>query len=622
MGQSRSLPWQRRTQASFLLAALRNPRRGFSAVVVGEPHRAFYGNQFGLTVPLFTHYGVELWVPEIGGPIDPDNEAHELVMSVFGGMSKGERNRIKLRVRTAMAAQTLLEGRYLGGRPPYGYTLRDLGPHPNPAKAADGRCLKGLTPGDETAPIVRRIFTEFLAGNGLFAIAEGLTADHVPCPSAHDRARNPHRSGIAWSKSAVRVILTNPRYTGRQVWNKQRTDEVLLDVNDVAMGHTGVMRWNAPDKWVTSKEIIHEPLIDDTTFQQAQAILQGRGRGPGGQHVKQRTRNPYVFRGLIYCAACQRRMQGQYNHGDAYYRCRFPQEYALANQVEHPRNVYLREDALTDPLDTWLASAFAPHRIEQTITAMADAQPTEHSSPPGSVARATITECDAKLERYRAALDAGADPAVITGWIAQTQTERARAEAELHVNTGNSPRRMSRTEITELVQALGDIITALRDADPTDKAEVYRQLGLRLTYHAETQTVRTEVDLSAHRGAMVVSEGRRSPRIHDHHPGQTATHAQMTASSSAEGRRHRHSNSSRMTPMAPPPDIRDTLHTAGRPAEQVLADATEMFDLLYAAPRDNFADFYLQGSEQHPRAAANQQFSAAVDALDAALHDK
>lgn len=35
--------------ASPLLATLRDPRRGFSAVVVGEPHRAFYGNQFGGT---------------------------------------------------------------------------------------------------------------------------------------------------------------------------------------------------------------------------------------------------------------------------------------------------------------------------------------------------------------------------------------------------------------------------------------------------------------------------------------------------------------------------------------------------------------------------------------------
>ncbi|MEH1017922.1 recombinase family protein, partial [Micromonospora sp. CPCC 206060] len=409
VGQSRSLPWQRRNQANRLLAALRTPQRGFTAVVVGEPHRAFYGNQFGLTVPLFAHYGVELWVPEIGGPIDPDNEAHELIMSVFGGMSKGERNRIKLRVRTAMAAQTLLEGRYLGGRPPYGYTLRDLGPHPNSAKAADGKRLRALTPDPHTAPIVRRIFDEFLAGYGLFAIAEGLTANHVPCPSAHDRARNPHRNGIAWSKSAIRVILTNPRYTGRQVWNKQRTDEVLLDVDDVALGHTGVMRWNKRDEWIVSKEIVHPPLIDDAAFEQAQTLLGQRARRESGNQRQRRARNPYVFRGLIYCAACQRRMQGQYSHGDAYYRCRFAQEYALANEVDHPRNVYLREDTLIAPLDNWLATAFTPDRLDATITAMAKTDPDPNPTATAA-ARTTIAECDAKLERYRAALDAGADP--------------------------------------------------------------------------------------------------------------------------------------------------------------------------------------------------------------------
>ncbi|WP_319461363.1 hypothetical protein [Micromonospora sp. RTP1Z1] len=99
----------------------------------------------------------------------------------------------------------------------------------------------------------------------------------------------------------------------------------------------------------------------------------------------------------------------------------FPQEYALANQVAHPSNVYLREDALTDPLDTWLASAFTPHRIAQTITAMADAQPLDQPPALATAAQAIITECDAELERYRAALDAGADPAVVTDWISQTQ---------------------------------------------------------------------------------------------------------------------------------------------------------------------------------------------------------
>ena len=32
----------------------------------------------------------------------------------------------------------------------------------------------------------------------------------------------------------MRTILLNPRYTGRQVWNKQRTDEVLIDVEDIS----------------------------------------------------------------------------------------------------------------------------------------------------------------------------------------------------------------------------------------------------------------------------------------------------------------------------------------------------------------------------------------------------
>ncbi|MCM3884186.1 recombinase family protein [Frankia sp. R82] len=236
IGQSRSVPWQRRPQAANLLTALADPDRGFDAVVVGEPQRAFYGNQFGLTFPVFEHYGVTLWVPEVGGPIDPGNEAHDLIMSVFGGMSKGERMRIKVRVRSAMAAQALTEGRYLGGRPPYGYRLADAGIHPNPAKAADGKRLHVLEPDPDTSPVVARIFRQFLEGQGIFAIAEGLTADGIPSPSAHDRTRNTHRSGIAWGKSAVRVILTNPRYTGRQVWNKQRKDEVLLDVKDVGQG--------------------------------------------------------------------------------------------------------------------------------------------------------------------------------------------------------------------------------------------------------------------------------------------------------------------------------------------------------------------------------------------------
>jgi site-specific DNA recombinase len=339
--KSRSIPPQRRPQASALLAALADPHRGFDAVVVGEPQRAFYGNQFGNTFPIFAHYGVPLWVPEVGGPIDPDNEAHDLIMSVFGGVSKGERNRIKIRVRTAMAAQAQIEGRFLGGRPPYGYRLIDAGPHPNPAKAADGKRLHALAIDESAADAVRRIFAEFLAGHGIYAIAERLTADGIPCPSAHDPGRNRHRCGLAWSKSAVRAILMNPRYTGRQVWNRQRKDEVLIDVHDVAQGHMTKMRWNDEEQWIFSEEIVHPPIIDDETFQQAQRLLAAKNARKTNRRPRS-TPRPYVLRGLLFCGICRRRMQGSWNNDQPYYRCTFPNEYAHAKHIQHPRAVYLR----------------------------------------------------------------------------------------------------------------------------------------------------------------------------------------------------------------------------------------------------------------------------------------
>ena len=246
IGQSRSLPWKRRPEAARLLDALRLPDRGFDAVVIGEPARAFSGHQYASTFPVFVHYGVELWVPEVGGKVDPDSEAHDMMMTLFGSMSKAERARIKVRVRAAMSSQAATEGRFLGGRPPYGYLLADAGAHPNPSKAAIGQRLHRLERDPVAAPIVERIFAEYVAGAGIGSIAEALNRDRIPSPSGHDPARNRHRAGAngAWGKSAVRAILSNPRYTGRSVWNRQRRVETLLDVEDVAAGYRGTMSWN------------------------------------------------------------------------------------------------------------------------------------------------------------------------------------------------------------------------------------------------------------------------------------------------------------------------------------------------------------------------------------------
>jgi hypothetical protein len=370
-----------------------------------------------------------------------------------------------------MAAQAAIEGRFLGGRPPYGYRIADAGPHPNPAKAADGKRLHKLEPDPQTARVVRRIFAEYLAGRGLFAIAEGLTRDRVPSPSQHDAARNTHRTGEGWAKSAVRAILRNPRYTGRQVWNKQRKDEILLDVNDVARGYETRLRWNDTGQWIWSDTIAQEPLVSAADFEAAQAVMADAGRARQASHeTRERVRNPYALRGRLYCGFCERRMQGQYNHGDAYYRCRYPKEYALASHVRHSANVYLREADVLPAINTWLTVIFAPHRLAQTIREMQEARappPTPEPATPAPDTRAIVADCDARLARDQATLDAGGDLGAIAEWTRQVKAGRAAALArDANQALRNPSRRLTEDDIRALITALGDLRDVLRDAGP------------------------------------------------------------------------------------------------------------------------------------------------------------
>ena len=50
-------------------------------------------------------------------------------------------------------------------------------------------------------------------------------------------------------------------------------------------------------------------------------------------------------------------MQGSWNNGRSYYRCKFPTEYAVTEQ-QHAKTVYVREDAIVPGLDTWIGGLF------------------------------------------------------------------------------------------------------------------------------------------------------------------------------------------------------------------------------------------------------------------------
>jgi hypothetical protein len=159
-----------------------------------------------------------------------------------------------------------------------------------------------------------------------------------------------------------------------------------------------------------------------------------------------------------------------WNNQQAHYRCRFPSEYAIANKVDHPVTVYLREDAILGPLDTWLAKAFDPARMERSLSRMKNAQPDTDAR--ADAIRRTLEDCDRKLTRHRAALEAGADPALVAAWSREVQAQRTAAQAQLAgITNGQTPgRRMTKDEIRSLVDALGGLLRILHEADPAGQA--------------------------------------------------------------------------------------------------------------------------------------------------------
>ncbi len=93
------------------------------------------------------------------------------------------------------------------------------------------------------------------------------------------------------------------------------------------------------------------------------------------QHERERTPGTPTLQGRFVCGICDRKMQAHWANNLACYRCRFPNEYALANKISHPRNVYVRETDVLPGLDAWLAEEFAP---------TASPRPSTTSPPPSA----------------------------------------------------------------------------------------------------------------------------------------------------------------------------------------------------------------------------------------------
>ena len=137
-------------------------------------------------------------------------------------------------------------------------------------------------------------------------------------------ARDLNRRGIltptgkAWSTETIEGILTNRVYTGANVFGRKRYGKYnhLGDNGEACEGSAGKIIPGDP----IVIGAIHDALIDDETFNQAQEKIQAR------RQKHERTRNsPYLLSGVMRCGHCGGKLNGRgytaKGHVQKYYTC-------------------------------------------------------------------------------------------------------------------------------------------------------------------------------------------------------------------------------------------------------------------------------------------------------------
>ena len=167
--------------------------------------------------------------------------------------------------------------------PPFGYKK-------------DPRNRDRLIPDEETAPIVAQIFQRSAAGDSCIKIAQDLTEAGVITPLKYRVLYRDNfsdtgaaRATDCWNYTTVKRIIKNQVYLGNTLLGKTRKASIKSR-----------KKISVPQEdWAITSNT-HEPLVDQMTFDKAQANL-GKGSRDYRQYDQVRKS---IFGGIAVCSRC------------------------------------------------------------------------------------------------------------------------------------------------------------------------------------------------------------------------------------------------------------------------------------------------------------------------------
>lgn len=250
--------------------------------------------------------------------IDTSNGSNNrMVIVMLSEQARAESANTSLRVR-AKKDSSRKSGHYLGGTPPFGYTVdagRKLSPHP------------------DEAGLVRELVDRMLAGETLLAVCRDWNTRGVPTSrSAHRQAlrRGKPTEGLelgTWRPSTLSAALRSPALAGL-------TPEKRVDTSAGGKYSTSTAPWRNPDTGETISLMADgaAPIVTESERVRLLAVMDSRLRtyGRGMKAVKQPVS---LLGGLLVCASCGRKAN---TFGNSY-RCRRWHE--NGTDCEQPLNV-------------------------------------------------------------------------------------------------------------------------------------------------------------------------------------------------------------------------------------------------------------------------------------------
>ncbi len=188
----------------------------------------------------------------------------------------------------AQQHQAMLDGKFVGARPPYGYLK-------------DPQDCHHLVPDPETAPVVRQIFAWAEERVAVNEIVRRLNAQGIPTPSHAQKEKGILTDALVggpyWQSRTVLKILGSEVYMGDLVQGKSQT-----------VDHR--QRRAAEEHRITVQNT-HEALIDRETFarvRQIRAEIAEETKAGRSGHF-----TPNLFVGKVFCAHCGRALHRQWS---------------------------------------------------------------------------------------------------------------------------------------------------------------------------------------------------------------------------------------------------------------------------------------------------------------------